>query len=116
MTNIQMIIIIFLLGLSVQVTRWLPFLIFDNKTELPGIIEYMGKVLPAAMMGLLVIYCFKDYDFSKTEVLIPALAGAVSVAAVHLWKRNTVLSISVGTIIYMVLLRQTDVILNFFIR
>jgi len=105
MSSIQMIIIIVLMGLSVQLTRWLPFLIFDNKTELPGIIEYMGKVLPAAMMGLLVVYCFKDFDFSQINVLVPALAGGLSVAAVHLWKRNTVLSISVGTFIYMVMIR-----------
>lgn len=105
MSNSQAVIIIILLGLSVQITRWLPFIIFDNRTELPKVIDYMGKVLPAAMMGLLVVYCFKDYDFTNFHIIAPAIIAAVAVTALHLWKRNTVLSIAIGTLVYMALIR-----------
>ena len=105
MSNVQAVVIIFVMGIAVQFTRWLPFLIFDKRQELPPIINYMGKVLPAAMMGLLVVYCFKDYDFADAAVIIPALVAAVIVAVLHLWKRNMVLSIALGTAVYMVLIR-----------
>lgn len=105
MSNMQVILLIVILGLSVQVTRSLPFLIFRNSDNLPKIIEYLGKVLPAAMMGLLVIYCFKDFDFTSVKVVAQTLIAAAAVVGLHLWKRNTVLSIGIGTAVYMILIR-----------
>lgn len=105
MSNMQFVLLVIVLGISVQVTRSLPFLIFRNSDNLPKIIEYLGKVLPAAMMGLLVIYCFKDYDFTSIAVVGQTLIAAAVVVGLHLWKRNTVLSIAAGTAVYMLLIR-----------
>jgi len=105
MTNTQFIITIVLMGLAVQITRFTPFLLFGKMEKLPPIIEYLGKVLPAAMMGLLVVYCFKDMNFTNTHELVPSLVATVSIVAIHLWKRNTIASISIGTAVYMILLR-----------
>jgi len=101
----EFLIIVLVFALSVQVTRWLPFIIFRDASKLPPIIEYLGKVLPSAMMGLLVVYCYKDYDFTAAGQIVPAIVAGLLVAGVHLWKKNTVLSIAVGTAVYMVLIR-----------
>ena len=104
MNNVQFMIIVLLMTLSVQITRWLPFILFDRMERPPAIIGYLGKVLPAAIMGLLVVYCYKDF-ISDASALLPAVAAGAAVAAVHIWKRNTILSISIGTALYMVLIR-----------
>ena len=95
----------FVLAASVQATRWLPFAVFKKPDTMPKTIEYLGSVLPAAIMGLLVVYCLKDTDFGSAASFIPALAASVLTAAVHLLKRNTILSISLGTAAYMLLIR-----------
>lgn len=105
MNNIQFIITLAVLSLGVMITRFLPFIIFRKADRLPKIVEYLGKVLPAAMMGLLVVYCFKDYDFLSLSSIAPALIASAGVVAVHLWKRNTVFSIALGTVLYMILIR-----------
>lgn len=100
-----MILIILILALSVQFTRALPFIIFRNKENLPKVIGYLGNMLPAAVMGLLCVYCFKDYDYSSAEEILPALISIAAVVLVHFLKKNTILSIIVGTTLYMVLIR-----------
>lgn len=105
MSDVQFIIIVLVLALSVQFTRWFPFLVFGKSSKLPPIIDYLGKVLPAAMMGLLVVYCYKDFNFTSVNAIAPPIIAGVLVVLVHLWKRNTILSIAVGTAVYMVLLR-----------
>ena len=101
----EFMITVVILGLSVQLTRALPFFVFRDTSSLPKIIEYLGKVLPAAMMGLLVIYCFKDYDFTSMISILPAVIAAIVVVVLHVYKRNTVLSIAIGTACYMILIR-----------
>ena len=109
MTTTQIIITVAILAVSVQLTRMLPFLIFGARAQMPPFIDYLGKTLPAAMMGLLVVYCFKDYCASGIAESLanmwPALISCAFVAALHLWKRNTILSIALGTALYMVLIR-----------
>lgn len=105
LNNVQILILTVLLGLSVALTRFLPFAVFRDTDRLPGSIEYLGKVLPAAMMGLLVVYCFKDYKLSDYASLIPALIASGATIGLHLWKRNTILSIFSGTAVYMILIR-----------
>ena len=84
--------------------RVLPFLIFgDRKT--PAYIEFLGKYLPYAIMGMLVVYCLKGVSFLKAPFGIPELLSVALVAGLHVWKRNTLLSIISGTICYMVLIR-----------
>lgn len=104
MTDVQFLITVAVLAFSVALTRFLPFLVFGNGRT-PKIVDYLGKVLPAAMMGLLVVYCFKDVDFGSVGSLVPTLVASACVAVVHLLKRNTVLSITAGTAVYMLLIR-----------
>ena len=96
--------IIVVATLVTMATRFLPFLIFGSGRKTPDIIVYLGKVLPYAIMGMLVIYCMKDVSFLQAPYGIPELLGCAVVAALHLWKRNTLLSIGAGTVFYMVLI------------
>jgi len=102
--NLQIIAGIFIFAVGVWLTRFLPFAVFKKTDRLPKYVSYLGSVLPAAIMGLLVIYCIKDYHFSDWTML-PVLAAAAVVVGVHMYKRNTILSITAGTVVYMVLLR-----------
>lgn len=105
MTDAQIWITVGVLGVSVWLTRFLPFLLFRNTGKMPKIIDDLAKALPAAMMGLLVVYCLKDCSFASVSGVVPVAAGIASVAGLHLWKRNTILSIAGGTAVYMILLR-----------
>ena len=99
---------IFLVAVAAVVTaaaRFLPFLIFGEKRKTPAIIEYLGKVLPFAIMGMLVIYCMKDVAFLSWPYGIPEFIGCAIVAALHIWKRNSLLSIGVCTVCYMLLVQ-----------
>lgn len=80
--------------------RFLPFLIFSGKRQTPPVISYLGKVLPYAVMGMLVVYCLKDMT---VPFGIPELLGCAAVALLHIWKRSTLLSIGGGTAVYMLL-------------
>lgn len=102
MHNIWIIVVA---ALVTAATRFLPFLIFGGGKKTPDIIIYLGKVLPYAIMGMLVVYCFKDVNFLATPHGIPELLSCVVVAALHLWRRNSLLSIGVGTVFYMVLVQ-----------
>ena len=98
--------IIAVAALVTMATRFLPFLIFRGGKKTPDIIVYLGKVLPFAIMGMLVVYCLKDIRFLSAPYGIPELLGCAAVAALHLWKRNTLLSIGIGTVLYMVLVQM----------
>ena len=84
-------------------TRFLPFLVFRKKT--PKYITYLGNVLPPAIIGMLVIYCLKDVSFSVAPFGLPELIAAASVVGLQAWKRNSLVSILLGTVIYMVLIQ-----------
>ena len=81
--------------------RVLPFLIFGGKRKTPGIIQYLGKVLPYAIMGMLVVYCLKNVSFITAPFGIPEIMASLAVVLLHLWKRNTLVSVGGGTVIYM---------------
>ena len=83
--------------------RALPFVVFRKKT--PPYVSYLGKVLPPAMIGLLVIYCLKDISLTARPFGIPELIAAACVVGVHAWKRNSLVSILTGTAVYMVLVQ-----------
>ena len=99
------IILIVVMTLVTMSTRFLPFLIFGEKKETPPLVTYLGQVLPFAIMGMLVVYCMKDVNFLAAPFGIPEILGCVIVAALHIWKRNTLLSIGVGTISYMLMVQ-----------
>lgn len=103
--NIQRtLIIIAICALITFAARALPFLIF-GKRPIPGVIRYLGRVLPMAIMTTLVIYCIKDISFTTSGGCLPYLAGIAVTAAVHWWKRNALLSIAAGTALYMVMVQ-----------
>ena len=85
--------------------RFLPFLIFGENRKTPEIVAYLGKVLPFAIMGMLVVYCLKDVSIISAPFGIPEAIGCAVVAGLHVWKRNTLLSICAGTIAYMLLVQ-----------
>ena len=83
--------------------RFLPFLVFRRHT--PPYIAYLGKVLPPALIGMLVIYCFKDVSFAAAPFGLPELIAAICVVVLHVWKRNSLISILGGTGVYMLLVQ-----------
>ena len=99
------ILLIVISALVIAATRFLPFLIFGRKRETPPIITYLGTVLPCAIMGMLVVYCLKDVSFSGAPYGLPELIACAVVAALHVWKRNSLLSIGGGTVCYMLLVQ-----------
>ena len=99
------ILIVAVAALVTMSTRFLPFLIFREDRKTPALVTYLGQVLPFAIMGMLVVYCFKDVAFLAYPYGIPEILGCLAVAALQLWKRNTLLSIGVGTVFYMLLVQ-----------
>ena len=85
--------------------RALPFLLFGGKKEVPASIQYLGKVLPMAVMGTLVVYCLKGINLIVTPYGIPEIVSALVVILLHLWKRNVFLSIAAGTACYMIFIQ-----------
>lgn len=105
MTIAQQIITVGVVVLGTMLTRFLPFFIFPANKPTPAYIQYIGKVLPAAVIGMLVIYCFKDVRFLSGHHGLPEILGVLVVVCLHLWKRNMLLSIAAGTCFYMVLVQ-----------
>lgn len=105
MFDMHKVWIIVVATLVTMATRFLPFLIFGGGRKTPDIIVYLGKVLPYAIMGMLVVYCMKDVAFLSWPHGIPEFLGCAAVAALHIWKRNSLLSIGVGTVFYMLLVQ-----------
>ncbi|MBC8611868.1 Predicted membrane protein [uncultured Ruminococcus sp.] len=105
MTLTQAVITVAAVVLGTMTTRFLPFILFPEGRKTPAYIQYLGKVLPFAVIGLLVVYCLKDVSFLTAPFGIPELLGIAVTAALHLWKRNMLISIAGGTVIYMVLIQ-----------
>ena len=101
MKEVQLILV---MAIGTALLRFLPFLVFRKST--PPYIAYLGKVLPPALIGMLVIYCFKDVSFTTAPHGLPELIAAGSVMLLHIWKRSSLVSILGGTAIYMVLVQM----------
>lgn len=107
MTTMQLFLMVLALAAGVQLTRWLPFWLF--RKEPPAIVTYLGRVLPCASMGLLVVYCLKGVSWLAVPHGLPELISIAAVAALHRWKGNVLLSIAGGTVLYMVLVQAVFV-------
>lgn len=105
LSSIQAIIIILVASVCTFATRLFPFLLFSGKKEVPKFIKYLGDILPAAIIGVLIVYCLRDFTEGDINTIVPQLIAVAATAAVHIWKKNTLLSIAVGTIGYMLLIR-----------
>ncbi|MBO5944118.1 MAG: branched-chain amino acid transporter permease [Clostridia bacterium] len=99
------VIIIVLIALTTLATRAIPFILFPEGKKIPKAVEYLGKVLPPAVIGMLVVYCFKSVSFISSPFGLPELIAGLAVVLLHIWKRNNLLSIGVGTVLYMVLVQ-----------
>ena len=93
-------------ALVTMALRFLPFIIFRGDRETPAYITYLGKVLPFAIMGMLVVFCLKGVSLTAAPYGLPEFLACGAVAALHVWKRNTLLSIAGGTVLYMVLVQM----------
>lgn len=104
MTTVQQLITIAAVILGTMTTRFLAFIIFPEGKTPPKFISYLGTVLPYAVIGLLVIYCLKDAVFSSFHC-IPEIIAIAFIFILHKWKKNTLLSIAAGTVLYMFLVQ-----------
>lgn len=104
LSNTQAVIMIAVAAVCTFITRVIPFALFGGKKEVPKFIKYLGDILPTAIIGVLIVYCLSDFAKGDINIIAPKLIGVVITAGIHLWKRNTLLSIAAGTISYMLLI------------
>lgn len=98
------VLIIVICTACTYLERVLPFVVFRGR-NVPPVVRYLGKVLPMAIMATLVIYCIRDIRFTAPDACLPYLIGIAVTALVHLWKRNSLLSVALGTAVYMVMVQ-----------
>ncbi|MGN1191144.1 MAG: branched-chain amino acid transporter permease, partial [Dorea sp.] len=105
MTLTEQMITILMVVLGTMVTRFLPFLLFPADKPTPKYVQYLGNVLPAAVFGLLIVYCLKNVSLFSGSHGLPELIAIAVVVGLHYWKRQMLLSIAGGTICYMLLVQ-----------
>lgn len=105
MDTTKSLVIIFIVALCTLFTRVLPFIIFHKKQELPQSVKYLGDILPMSVISILVVYCLKDINFNGIEGFLPSFISVAAVIIIHIWKRNNLISIGVGTLVYMILIQ-----------
>ncbi len=110
LSNTYAFLLILAIAAGIALMRFLPPLLFPHGKPHPKIIDDLTPLLPPAVIGLLVVYCFKNVDFvSSATHGLPELIAAAVVAILHLWKKNMILSIMVGTLLYMLLVQKVFV-------
>lgn len=103
MTLSQQIITIALCIIGTMATRFLPFIVFGENRKTPAFVQYIGKLLPSAVFGMLVVYCLRNVKILTGSHGIPEGISILVTGCLHLWKRQMLLSIAGGTICYMLL-------------
>ena len=106
MTSFEIVITVAIVVAGTILTRFSAFLIFPPGKKAPDFVQYLGKALPAAVMGMLVVYTFKDTVVISYPYGVPELIALLVTAGMHLWKRNMLVSIAVGTIVYMLIVQN----------
>lgn len=101
----QSILIILIIAAITFALRAAPFILFSRSGKSPKVITYLGNALPPAVMGMLIIYCLRNVSVTQSPFGIPELIAVVSVALLHIWRKNNLLSILGGTLIYMLLVQ-----------
>ena len=105
MTLTEQILTVAICALGTMATRFLPFLLFSPKRPTPAYVQYLGKALPAAIFGMLVVYCLKNVEFFSGNHGLPELLAIAVTAGLHIWRRQMLVSIAGGTVFYMVLVQ-----------
>ena len=105
MNNLHSALIVAVVALVTIGLRFLPFVVFSGNKQTPPFVAYLGRVLPYAIMGMLVVYCLRNTSVRTAPHGLPELISCALVAGLHLWKRNTLISIVGGTACYMLLVQ-----------
>ena len=105
MTDLHAWGIVAVIALVTAAIRFLPFVLFSDSRKTPGIIEKLGRMLPFAIMGMLLVYCLKGMHFTSVSGFLPPLIACAVVGILYVWKRSTLLSIICGTLCYMFLVQ-----------
>lgn len=105
MSVIQYLITIAMLVVGTMATRFLVFILFPAGKETPSYVKFLGQALPAAAIGMLIVYCLKSVSIMTGSHGLPELISIVLVVILHLWKKQTLLSIAAGTVCYMVMVQ-----------
>lgn len=105
MSNKYIILVIAVMTGVTLILRFLPFIIFDRGEKLPHWVSYLGKVLPPAIMSMLLVYCLRSIDLTGADHGLPELICVGVAVLLHCWRRNTLLSIGVSTVLYMVIVQ-----------
>lgn len=105
MTTTEAMISVVIMAAITILIRVLPFAIFSKTSKTPKVITYLGKVLPYAIMGMLVVFCLKDMSFSSIGGWLPYLMACIVTSGLYIFKKNTLLSIGGGTLVYMLLVQ-----------
>lgn len=106
MTEMQVWYAVGVIALVTAGIRFLPFIVFRGEKQTPAIVEKLGRVLPYAIMGMLVVYCLKGVHFAELSGWVPSAIAAAVTVGLYVWKRNTLLSIIAGTVCYMLLVQM----------
>lgn len=106
MNDLHIWVLVAVIALVTAALRFLPFIIWSGNKKTPKIIEKLGRVLPFAIMGMLVVYCLKDVSFANVSGFLPAAIACLVVGVLYVWKRNTLISIIAGTVCYMILVQM----------
>ena len=106
MTDLHTWLLIAVIALVTASIRFLPFVVWSGNKKTPKLIEKLGKSLPYAIMGVLVVYCLKNVSFSESSGFLPEVIACLVVGASYVWKRNTLISIICGTVCYMILVQM----------
>ena len=109
LTYVQTAIIIAMVTLGTVTTRFLPFLIFSGKKDRHPYVDYLGRFLPYAAIGLLVVYCLRNIDLAVQASFLPEAFSILLILCLHLWRGNVLLSIGAGTTLYMLLVQTVFV-------
>ncbi len=105
-STLHSVALVLVMAVVSYLLRAFPFLLFSGKKQTPKFVLYLGKVLPFAIIGLLVIYCIKDISFERIGSFLPYIISGAVVVLLHVWKRNTLLSVIAGTLSYMALVQM----------
>lgn len=105
MIDLKVLINVGVIALVTVIIRFLPFMIWSGKRKIPVFIGKFSRMLPYAVMGMLVVYCLKDISFVNTSDFLPEMISCLLVVALYVWKRNTLISIISGTVCYMLLVQ-----------
>ena len=105
MTTLQIAALVAVMAVVTFLTRALPFLLFGRGGEPPKVVLYLGRFLPPAVIAMLIVYCYRGTSFAVVSGWVPGLIAGAAVVLLHVWKRNNMLSIVGGTILYMVLVQ-----------